>query len=210
MKNNIKIFNYYKSLGFKENRISNIQLESIYLNGLLDKSELHNKIILEVGAGASQYVDYFLDSNIKKYIGIELVESRIPKHIKNKRKIEYYCCDYLDFKYDKQVDIIFISLTYMYLTNRINFFEITNKLLKKEGMIIFFEPNFFSPITIFRTIKSKLFNNSPTKPFSPIRLKKELLSYNYKIKYYKYVTRNFFFCNNILLGTNLKIKAIKT
>ena len=151
-----------------------------------------------------------MESNIKKYIGIELVESRIPKNIKNKRKIEYHCCDYLDFKYKEQVDIIFLSLTYMYLSNRINFFEITNRLLKKKGVIIFFEPNFFSPLTIFRTIKSKLFYNSPTRPFSPIKLKKQLLSNNYEIQYYKYVTRNLYFCNNMLLGTNLKIKAIKT
>ena len=94
MNDNYKIIKYYQNLGYQEAPISYDLIENRYLSGLISNSELEHKVILEVGAGASQYRDYSLYFGIEKYIGVELISDRIPA---SPPENQYYNRDFLEF-----------------------------------------------------------------------------------------------------------------
>ena len=95
----------------------------------------------------------------------------------------------------------------MYIKDWLGVIQKLKEILSPGCKVVFFEPNFFSPVTLARTIHSKLLRNSPTNIFSPLALKAELKAVNFDIEVYRYSTRNLPLTDNIMLGTNLKLSA---
>jgi SAM-dependent methyltransferase len=198
---------YYNKIGFIENKTDSNLLRKIYLTGILGDLNFKNKTILEVGAGASQYRELFIADGCSSYSGIDLVETRLPIS-ENYLKCNFYVTSLDKFDPDEKFDVIFFSLTWMYLSNLERDIIKLNNLLKPGGEIIFIEPNYLSIFTLFRHVKGKLMNNTPAVLFNPFNLKKKfsLTGIDIKIEFF---AREAFWGKFTFLGTNVRILGKK-
>lgn len=185
MKNNYhQVKKYYEKLGYIELETFPSTIKSVYLQDVIDDGQLVGKSILEIGAGASMYRDVFLEMGAKNYTGVELVEERIPLTFPN--SCSYICGPFEEICFQNKFDYIFTSLTYMYMNDRDVVLQKIKKLLNFHGCLVMIEPNYFSPLTIFRCMKANIFDHSPNMAFSPYHLKKSLEALGFEVNVFKF------------------------
>jgi SAM-dependent methyltransferase len=203
MKNHEHIRSYYKKIGLKISESNAFVIKNIYLKNILVEKDVIDRSILEVGAGGSQFKEIFIDWGCDKYTGVELISSRIP--VDRRSNVSYYNIPFENFTLDEKFDIIFFSLTYMYMEDRASVQKNIVNLLKKGGKVIFLEPNSIMPFTFYRFLIAKFFKDSPLKLTNVYRLIDDLQYLGLNLEYKEFYSRDLPFTNNMMLGTNFKL-----
>ena len=207
MDNHNKVEAYYSKLGYKVNKMCSKVLRDVYLQNLLSEDDIKGKKVLEIGAGASQYKDIFLDWGCKSYTGVELLASRIPDD--QRQNVAYVKGAFETSRLEQNFDILFCSLTYMYIRDRTKFYKKVYEVLSIGGNAIFLEPNSIMPLTFLRFLKARYIQSSPIQFTSPLILKKALKKYGFEEEHLEYFTRDYKLTNNFLLGSNFKMAMKK-
>ena len=135
MENHEHIRRYYKNIGGNTLETSASNIKNIYLKNILTENDVMNKSVLEVGAGGSQFKEIFIEWGCDTYTGVELIASRIP--VDSRLNVNYHNVAFEQFQSYNKYDIIFLSLTYMYIKDRISAQKKNSTFVEKgwEGYI---------------------------------------------------------------------------
>ncbi len=180
-----------------------------YLSKVISVSDLSNKSILEIGAGCSQYGSLFLDNGCSVYFANDLIPERLAvSRISDSRYIEIPG----DFRYidvPEKVDIIFSSLTMMFVVPMIDqFIDKIHKTLKPGGIFLSMDPNYLCPLSIYRRFSDRKPN--PARLFNPHSYAKAFVDHGFEIEALEPFTAPYpFVTGNWLLGTNFWLKVRK-
>ena len=120
--------------------------------------------------------------------------------MENEPKVVKIIGNILEVDLEEKVDVVFMKLTWMFLVPYEK--ELINKLnsiLNDNGLIILFEPNYLSPISIFKRF-TDFKKANPARVFNPIRLINELKKKG--IKTYKKTGMVGLYRVPFILGTN--------
>ena len=201
---------YMGSQNRSGNELSFEVLENKYSRHVFDSNDFKDKVVLEIGGGFSNYVNLFFHYGAKKVYANDLIPGRFSKNLKNNSNYISICDDFLEIKLPEKVDIVFTSLTLMFLVpSHPKVFEKIDKILKKDGLVIFFEPNYLSIISIFRRFLD--FKPNPAKLFSSFSIKSFFKNKNYNILHHKpIIHEKYSFLNSWFISTNFWFKAKKT
>ena len=123
-------------------QIPETTLESVYLGKVLDTAEFAGKNILEIGAGCSTYTPIFLKHGCKRYYANDLIAERIEAVRVFDRRFIALPGDFRSLKIPEPADIVFASLTMMFLVPMHE--EIIAKLataVKPGGYFMSMDPN---------------------------------------------------------------------
>ncbi len=90
----------------------------VFVNELgLDK----NKSALEIGCGTGRILRN-LSCNYKSYIGIDVSEKtvlRAKEHFSNFSNVQFICADFLEFNFLQKFDVIYSTLTFMHVKEKL-------------------------------------------------------------------------------------------
>ncbi len=205
------IRDYYDRLGRIEvTRTAPEVLVERYLSKVTTPDEFAGKVILEMGAGCSQYTRLFLESGCTRYYANDLIAERLAvNRVDDPRYIEL-SGDFRSIHVPEPADIVFANLTMMYLVPMLDEFVIAVRdRLKPGGLFFSMDPNFLCPLTLYRRIRESR-RAIPTRLFNPLnyanRFRKagftvrELVPFTAQLPWTK---------GNWILGTNFWLSAQK-
>jgi SAM-dependent methyltransferase len=137
-----------------------------YLSKVLAPHELRDQVILELGAGATQYVPVFMQSGCKRYYANDLIPERLTAvRVDDQRYIEIPG-DFRTITVPEPVDIVIASLTMMFIMPmRDEFLSKIRAVLKPGGTFISMDPNYCCPLSIYRRFADRGAN--PARVFNP-------------------------------------------
>lgn len=160
-----------------KNRYSNSKNEFKFeLNEVLlsykvfNQTYFRDKVVLEIGGGFSSYVYLFLNYQAKRVYVSELIPERFNKTLDKEPKVIKIIGNVLEVDFPEKVDVIFMKLTWMFLVPYENLMiKKLESLLNENGILILFEPNYISPISILRRFLD-FKNPNPARLFNPLKL----------------------------------------
>lgn len=147
-------------------KIPDATLENVYLGKVLNTSDIAGKTILEIGAGCSTYTPIFLKHGCKRYYANDLIPERIEAVRVDDPRFIALPGDFRSLQIPEPADIVFASLTMMFLVPMHE--EIIAKLataVKPGGHFVSMDPNYFCPLSIYRRLADRGAN--PARSFSP-------------------------------------------
>lgn len=178
-----------------------------YFSKIMSPDELRGKIILELGAGCSQYIPVFLKSGCAKYYANDIIPERLAV---TRSKDPRYCeliGDFRTVSVPEPVDLVFANLTMMYLQPILD--EVVTKIsdsLKRGGIFLSFDPNYFCPLSIYR----HLVKRTPARLFNPFRYAEIFRRHGFEIEKTVPLTPPLpWTAGHWLLGTNFWLRARK-
>jgi SAM-dependent methyltransferase len=185
-----------------ESNLNSPKLDSRIFN----KLDFEGKKVLEIGGGFSLYVDLFFELGASEVYANDLIENRFLSKYDNDKRYKKIVGDFLNVEIEEKVDVVFAKLTLMFLVPfHDQIFKKINKILNNDGIVIFFEPNYLSPLSIIRRFTD--FKPNPARLFSPFSISKRLKDNNYKIEFFQPIMRGKKF--PWLIATNFWIRARK-
>ncbi len=108
---------------------------------------LNRKVVADIGAGTGYFSFLFMASPTEKVIAIEIEQSQLDtiqsnldaatgfdKKTKDKLELRLVSTDNPNLK-DEEVDLVFISNTYPFIENKIDYLKIVKKGMKTKGRI---------------------------------------------------------------------------
>lgn len=174
-------------------------LHECLLREILDKFELKNKRILDVGCGFGNLI-----GEIKKiypkneFYGVDISRKNIKIARKNVRGVKFSVSDaeILGFK-DSYFDILFCGDTIEHVYNIENALSEFNRVLKKNSLLVICVPNYFNLIGIIKLFLERLYI-----------CKKDSFSINlFKQENEKFVT--FYSLKKNLEKNNFRVESVK-
>jgi SAM-dependent methyltransferase len=137
-----------------------------YLSKVMAVEELRDKIILEIGAGCSQYAQIFLDNGCVKYYANDLIPERLAANkISDPRCVEIPG-DFRAIEIPEPVDLVFANLTMMFVMPMLDeFVAKIHSALKVGGTFVSMDPNYLCPLAIYRRFADTKAN--PSRLFNP-------------------------------------------
>lgn len=180
-----------------------------YLSKVIEPNDLRNKVILEIGAGCSSYKTVFLSSGCKKYYANDLILERLVASRDIDPRYFEMPGDFLDVSFPESMDIIFASLTMMFVQPYLqDFIKKINNSLDKGGLFISMDPNYLCPLSAYRRFSD--LNSNPARLFNPFSYAESFREQGFEIESLAPFTANYpKIGNNWLLGTNFWLKARK-
>jgi SAM-dependent methyltransferase len=137
-----------------------------YLSKVMAPGEISGKTILELGAGCSQYIPVFLDNGCKTYYANDIIPERLAAtRVDDPRYVELPG-DFRKIHVPEPVDIVFASLTMMFVIPMIE--EYAGKIgrcLKPGGIFLSMDTNNLCPLSVYRRYSVK--GPNPARLFSP-------------------------------------------
>lgn len=127
------------------------------INSYLERMHLPKGTLLDVGCG-SGFISQYFHQNGYKVVGIDLAEERI-EHAKSLfgKDIRFICTDLMEYVPKRKFDVVFSSVSLMYLPDYKKAIRKMTQLLRENGSIVLVEPsrNYFV-LTLKRTWVGKL------------------------------------------------------
>lgn len=147
-------------------------LEKLYIHYGLDLSEIKGKVVLEIGAGCSQYIPLFLNHGCKCFYANDLMPERLAIIAPDDPRFVSLPGDFCEVEIPEKVDIVFCSLTLMMLKPLFPAFaKAIHAALKPGGIFVCMEANYMSPLSFWRWLKHY---DPSVKIFSPWTLSRAL------------------------------------
>ena len=121
-----------------------------FLNSNINKTSLN---VLEIGPGAGYYTRYIIDNfRVYSYKAIEIsnyfaneLDRKFKRLGKNYKVIQGEALEELKLIKDEEYDLILFASTFHHLVDRQNIFIEIERILKKNGSVIFREPCHYLP-----------------------------------------------------------------
>jgi ubiquinone/menaquinone biosynthesis C-methylase UbiE len=133
----------------------------LLVEGLVEKVPLEGKVVCDFGAGTGKYYELIRKYQPERWIGCDVSQGMLNRLTEKIPSAEVYKLDdhRLPFLKDREVDVLFSSLTLGYILNVENVFNEWNRVLKPNGYILLsmFHPDFPN----FKTARS--FKNAEGK-----------------------------------------------
>ena len=107
----------------------------------IDKMQLDKtKSVLEIGVGTGR-IAVSVAPECKDFTGIDVSEKTIAqagKNIKNGlfKKPVLICADFLEYKFEKNYDVVYSSLTFMHIQQKQKAFDMVSKILNPNGRFV--------------------------------------------------------------------------
>ena len=107
----------------------------------IDKMQLDKtKSVLEIGVGTGR-IAVSVAPECKDFTGIDVSEKTIAqagKNIKNGlfKKPVLICADFLEYKFEKNYDVFYSSLTFMHIQQKQKAFDMVSKILNPNGRFV--------------------------------------------------------------------------
>jgi SAM-dependent methyltransferase len=152
-----------------------------YLSKAMRLDELTDRTILELGAGCSQYVGLFLDAGCKTYYANDLIPERLKVlGVVDSRYVELPG-DFRAVYTPEPVDIVFASLTMMFIMPMLDDFIVKIRdSLKPGGVFLSYDPNYMCPLSVYRRFADRKAN--PARLFSPFAYAKRFESHAFEVE----------------------------
>ncbi len=180
-----------------------------YLSKAMRPTDFIGKTILEIGAGCSQYTSVFLDNACKTYYANDLIPERLTASLSEDPRYVKLPGDFREIVVPEQVDIVFASLTMMFVIPMLNeFIAKIRDTLKPGGIFVSMDPNYLCPLSIYRRFIDNKPN--PAKLFSPFQYAKSFQKSGFDVEKILPFTAPFPWTNgNWVIGTTFWLKARK-
>lgn len=180
-----------------------------YLSKVADPEIFRGKTILEIGAGCSQYIPVFMQYDCRRYYANDLIPERLEVvRSSDLRYVEIHG-DFRTIALPEPVDIVFASLTMMFVMPMLDDFVRKIALtLKPGGIFVSMDANYLCPLSVYRLIRER--RNNPSRLFSPFRYADKFRSHGFDIETLVPFTGPWpWVTGNWLLGTTFWLKARK-
>lgn len=159
-----------------DSSFTNISHSKIKIMSILDSHVTNNMFVLDAGCGSGFFSNYFIKRKCNTYT-LDYSKEALAIAMKNTNSLSknYICADLLNFtdlcKYTNFFDIIFTDGLLEHFSSKDQNTIIFNfkKMLKKNGKLITFVPNLFSPWQIIRPF---FMPGIKEKPFTLNKLEK--------------------------------------
>lgn len=125
---------------------------------------LNRKVVADIGAGTGYFSIYFMTSPAEKVIAIDIDQNKLDtlqynldaatsldEATRNKLETRLVSTDNPRLK-DNEADVVFISNTYTYIENKVDYLKIVKKGMKTKGRICILDykmkklPNVYPPV----------------------------------------------------------------
>lgn len=180
-----------------------------YLAKVANPAEFRDKVILELGAGCSQYIPVFLDNGCKRYYANDIIPERLAVvRVDDLRFIELPG-DFREIEVPEPVDIVFESLTMMFVQPmREEFVAKIAATVKPGGLFLGFDPNYLCPLSIYRRFRDRVAN--PARLFNPFRYAGTFRRHGFEVeKLVPFTAPLPFTTGSWLMGTSFWLRARK-
>jgi hypothetical protein len=168
-------------------------VDKLYLSKVIDRAAFKDKVILEIGAGGSQYARLFLESGCKRYYANDIIPERLKANGITDVRYEELPGDFLE--------IMFI------IPMLEDFIVKIGDSLNPNGLFLSMDPNCICPLSIYRRYAIK---TNPTRLFNPFTNARKFRKHGFVVESLIPFTANYpSVTGNWLLGTNFWIKARK-
>jgi len=185
-----------------------------YVDGSIGLDFFQGKSVLDVGAGEGVYSAWIADRGAaKRVIGLELTEHRIRREYEEKlANLKFVCGDIFnigDSLGTEQFDVVFLNLVLHHLRfDLIRAIQTMGEHLRTGGILVAFEPNFYSP---FSLVAHMLHERSANEGFlSPHRAAAALSSAGFSNIKTGYFWRDRPWAKNPILASSIWIIAQKS
>ena len=107
----------------------------------IDKMQLDKtKSVLEIGVGTGR-IAVSVAPECKDFTGIDVSEKTIAQAGKNIKsglfnKPVLICADFLEYKFEKNYDVVYSSLTFMHIQQKQKAFDMVSKILNPNGRFV--------------------------------------------------------------------------
>lgn len=197
----------------KNNTSSEISGEdsfNLYISKVLNKNDIYNKKILELGGGGSVYIDFFLKNNCMNYYVNDLVLQRLKMNSCSDLRYKEFLGDFIELEMNEKVDIVMSNLTIMFLVPLFDdAIKAINRFLKIDGIFINMDPNYLCPLSIYRLYADKKGSN-PARFFNPLSFAQKFRDNGFEVELLiPYTAKYPFTTGNWLLGTSFSMRARK-
>lgn len=180
------------------------------LRMVVEPEFVKNKVVLEIGAGASLFLPIFLDYGCQKLVANEMIEERLKLNkIDDARYLEMPG-EFLETPFEEDAfDVVFANLTMMCLTTMFaEIFDKMHRILKPGGVVVTIDSNFLCPKTLhaYFTVNGA----NPLRPFSPFNYARKARNAGFIVEKLVPFTRDYAWAKgNWLLGSSFAMKAVK-
>ena len=184
-------------------------LVDTFLKPVANPDVFRDKIILELGAGCSQYIPVFLDNGCKRYYANDLVPARLEvSRVDDPRYIELLG-DFRNITIPETPDIIFANLTMMFLQPMLDeFVQHIAGSLDSGGLFFSYDPNYICPLSIYRRFADRGAN--PARIFNPFRYARTFRRHGFEVERLVPLTARYpWTVGNWLAGTSFWLRARK-
>ena len=126
----------------------------------LDKT----KSILEIGVGTGR-IAIKVAPLCRKFIGIDISPKtilRAKENLCSNRNVELICDDFMSFAFTDHFDVIYSSLTFMHIENKVRAIEKISSLLKADGIFVISIDKNQSDFIDMGTRKIRIYPDNPT------------------------------------------------
>lgn len=180
-----------------------------YLSKVMQPSQLRDQVILELGAGGSQYVPVFLGNGCKKYYANDIIPERLRVVQMDDPRFIALPGDFRMIAIPEPADIVFANLTMMFIIPMLDEFvtRIGNSL-KSGGVFLSYDPNYVCPLSIYRRFADRGAN--PARVFSPFGYANTFSRHGFAVeKLVPFTAKYPWTTGNWLLGTSFWMRARK-
>lgn len=101
--------------------------------------EIKGKAVLDIGCGMGNLIQYILDYEPQRVVGIDQSDKMISecrKHF-NTEQVDFHCTNFMDFKCEETFDVIVSSLVLHYIEDFNLCCRKISELLYKDGTLLF-------------------------------------------------------------------------
>lgn len=139
-----------------------------YLAKVMAPDELLDKVVLELGAGCSTYVPVFLGQGCRRYYANDIIPERLQAVQVADPRFVALPGDFLAIDPPEPVDLVFASLTMMFVVPMHDaFIAKMAAALKPGGLCLTVDPNYLCPLSAYRRFADRRAN--PARLFNPFR-----------------------------------------
>lgn len=180
-----------------------------FLSKVMPVEEIEGKVILEIGAGGSQYVPVFLDNGCAKYYANDIIPERLNAVRVYDSRFVPLPGDFRKVIIPESVDIVFANLTMMFLQPVLaEFIHRIHGSLKTGGAFLSYDSNYICPLSIYRRFSAK--GPNPSRIFNPFKYARDFENNGFEIEALVPLTAAYpWTTGNWLLGTSFWLRARK-
>ena len=135
-------------------------------NRFIDSMQLDkSRSVLEIGVGTGR-IAIKVAPLCERFCGIDIspkTVQRAEKNLSSHKNVKLICADFMSFEFSERFDVIYSSLTFMHIEDKLSAINKTASLLKKGGLFVLSLDKNQSEFIDLGTRKIKIYPDTPEK-----------------------------------------------